>query len=391
LEVLCNPEFLAEGTAMDDLLHPSRVIIGADSTPSGCKAAATLSSMYESWVPRARIITTNTWSSELSKLVANAMLAQRISSINSISAICEATGADIDEVAHSVGLDPRIGDKFLRAGIGFGGSCFKKDILSLSYLAEGLGLTEVSEYWQQVLSINEWQRKIFVRSVITCLNGTLRGKKVTLLGYAFKKDTADMRESPALDCIKTLLEEESAEIAIYDTCCNPKAIEEEIKASVGNEILDVYGGPIKIYADPYQACLDSYAVLIMTNSDEFRNTSTDTTIQNKFPVHDPRPFQHLDPTETEILALQSYLSFRFGTTDPLRRFNDEPACEEGCIECATVKAAGTLKTERLDWSRIAYHLQKPKWVFDGRGVLDVKEMEELGVRVRSIGKAFKSG
>jgi UDPglucose 6-dehydrogenase len=318
------------------------------------------------------------------------MLAQRISSINSISAICEATGADIDEVAHSVGLDPRIGYKFLKAGIGFGGSCFKKDILSLTYLAEGLGLPEVSEYWRQVLSMNEWQRKRFVRSLITCLNGTLRGKKVTVLGYAFKKDTADTRESPALDCIKILLEEEPAEIAIYDTCCNPEAIKEDIGVLIGNDVVAANGGPIKVYGDPYQACRDSHATIITTDSDEFRSSSNETSaLQRKSLIFDdPRPFQHLDPTESEILALQSYLRSNFDTVDPLQRFNDEPACEQGCSECATSKQSGSLGSKRLDWSRIAYHLQEPKWVFDGRSVLDSKEMEGLGVRVRVIGKSY---
>jgi UDPglucose 6-dehydrogenase len=385
---LSNPEFLAEGTAVNDLLHPNRIIIGSKPTPSGHRAAAALSSIYESWVPRSRIVTINTWSSELSKLVANAMLAQRISSINSISAICEATGADIDEVAHSVGLDPRIGDKYLKAGIGFGGSCFKKDILSLMYLAEGLGLAEVMDYWQQVLTVNEWQRDRFTRKVITCLNGTLTGKKLTVLGYPFKKDTADTRESPALDCIKTFLEDIPAEVAIYDACCNPEVIKEEIKMLLGNDILKESGGPVHVYADPYEACRNSHAIVIMTDSNEFRNSSNNKSMMKGRQIKsDPRPFQHLDPTESEILTLQLSLTSQFNTTDPLQRFNNEPACNETCKLCeSSTQQPSHLENEKLDWSRIACHLQEPKLVFDGRGVLDVEEMNGLGVRVHAIGK-----
>ncbi|EPE28282.1 NAD(P)-binding Rossmann-fold containing protein [Glarea lozoyensis ATCC 20868] len=387
LEILSNPEFMAEGTAISDLLHPSRVIIGSRPTPSGRRAAAALSSIYEAWVPRSKIITVNTWSAELSKLVANAMLAQRVSSINSISAICEATGADINEVAHSVGLDPRIGDQFLQAGVGFGGSCFKKDILSLIYLAEGLRLSEVAEYWQQVLTINDWQRKRFARIVITCLNGTLTGKKLTVLGYAFKKDTADKRDSPSVECIKMLLEDTPAEIAIYDPCCNQDTVKEEMKTLIGREVLKKNGGPINVCVEPYEACWDSHAIIIMTDADEFR------TSLNKSPASkaegssiDPRPFQHSVPTESELLSLQTYLSSHLNTTDPFQRLKDEPPCEKDCSLCKLKTQRKLSRDERMDWSRIANHLQEPKWVFDGRGVLDIDEMAALGVRVKAIGK-----
>jgi UDPglucose 6-dehydrogenase len=379
---------MAEGTAINDLLHPSRVIIGSRPTPSGRRAAAALSSIYESWVPLSKLITINTWSAELSKLVANAMLAQRISSINSISAICEATGANIDEVAQSIGLDPRIGNQFLQAGVGFGGSCFKKDILSLIYLAEGLGLTEVAEYWQQVLSINEWQRKRFMRVVIACLNGTLTGKKLTVLGYAFKKDTADTREPPSLDCVKMLLDDAPAEITIYDSCCNPDTVKEEIKTLIRSEVLKENGGPITVCQDPYQACLDSHAILIMTDSDEFRNSvKKPLKFQGNDTLVDPRPFKHVIPTESEILSLQTYLSSTLNTTDPLRRFKDQPPCEINCSLCQSDTRGWSFTNQRLDWSRIAQYLKEPKWVFDGRGVLDVGKMADMGVRVKAIGKA----
>lgn len=401
-EILSNPEFLAEGTAMNDLLKPDRVIIGCSPTPAGHRAAESLSSVYASWVPRSKIVTLNTWSSELSKLVANAMLAQRISSINSISAICEATGADIDEIAKSVGLDPRIGDKFLKSGVGFGGSCFKKDILSLTYLAEGLNLHEVADYWTQVLTVNDWQRARFVRRVIRCLNGTVVGKRLTVLGYAFKKNTSDTRESPALECIKVLLEDGPQEIAVFDPFCNPTIVKGEIRRLAGAEALKENGGPVEVYGDAYKACFDSHAVLILTDCDEFKNAAVSKPSPMLLPkpatkstaAIDPRPFERLEPTESEILSLQKYLASTFALADPLQRFEAEPECQTGCPFCLEQGAHSDVKgkaNERLDWARIAYHLQKPKWVFDGRGVLDASEMQALGVRVEAIGKVGWGG
>ena len=328
------------------------------------------------------------------------MLAQRISSINSISAICEKTGADVDEVAKSIGLDPRIGDKFLRAGLGFGGSCFKKDILSLVYLAESLGLEEVAEYWQQVVTINEFQRARFVRRVVKCLNGTLGGKKLTVLGYAFKKDTNDTRESPALDSIKGLLEDAPSEIAVFDPCCIPNAVKQEIGRLLGKDVLKENGGPVEVYADAYSACLKAHAILIMTECDEFKNTRISSPklgakiLSKSKSKTDPRPFQRLGPTESEILALHKYLASAVNMQDPLQRFEEDPECEPGCKACveeeAMVETRGK-ENERLDWARIAYHLQRPKWIFDGRNVLDGPEMEALGVRVEGIGKVGWGG
>ncbi|KAG4442534.1 hypothetical protein IFR05_001946 [Cadophora sp. M221] len=403
-EILSNPEFLAEGTAINDLLNPSRIIIGSSSTSSGCAAAATLASVY-SWIPTSKIITTNTWSSELSKLVANAMLAQRISSINSISAICEKTGADITEISQSVSTDPRIGSKFLQAGIGFGGSCFRKDILSLVYLAETLGLDEVAEYWAQVLTINTWQRTRFTRRVIRCLNGTVVGKKLTILGYAFKKGTSDTRESPALECIKILLEDAPMEIAVYDPYCNPSQVTSEIETILGKLALKANGGCVEVYSDVYAACEGSAGALIMTDCDEFKTASTSPDkafkASKKTRLLDPRPFTALEPTETEILALKNYLSstLTMFDADPLQRLYSEPGCAEECAECSkthVVDQAGSGGSKNgagqaLDWNRIAYRLQKPKWVFDGRGVLAKDVMEGLGVRLESVGKVGWGG
>jgi UDPglucose 6-dehydrogenase len=418
-EVLSNPEFLAEGTAIKDLLSPDRVIIGSADTISGRRAAAVLASVYATWVPRSRITTINVWSSELSKLVANAMLAQRISSINSISAICEKTGADIGEIALSVGLDPRIGPQYLGSGLGFGGSCFKKDILSLIYLAQSLGLHEVGEYWQQVLSLNDFQRKRFAQRVIRCLNNTLVRKKVTLLGYAFKKNTSDTRESPAVDVVRTLLSDGPAEIAIFDPCCDPESVKSEIQKLLGSadeRLLKSEGGPVEVYTDAYAACANSNAVVILTEWDEFRNApkigkGTKDLLLNKTrkaPIPDPRPFQTQEPSESDLLSLHRYLSSLSVRTEPatlsastttirvapdvsnpLSRYVAEPACPPSCRDCVRDTATYSRAGEMLDWRRIAKSLQSPKWVFDGRGIISVPEMEKLGIRVEAIGKAGK--
>lgn len=415
-EILSNPEFLAAGTAMTDLMRPDRVLIGSSTTPSGRRAAEALAGVYAAWVPRSRIITTNVWSSELSKLVANAMLAQRISSINSISAICEKTGADVDEVARSIGCDPRIGDKFLKAGIGFGGSCFKKDILSLVYLAESLNLEEVGAYWRQVVKMNEYQRGRFSLRVIGCLNNTLVGKKITLLGYAFKANTSDTRESPVLEIIKTLLQEGPAEIAVFDPCCNPVVVREEIRTLLkGQAALKTEGGPIVVYSNAYEACAASHAVLITTECDEFRNapqpllpalTGSTATLRNtiipKAPAKllDPRPFSGLEPTETELLTLHKFLlhsapTSTYSNDDPLQRYHTEPPCAEDCPDCGLAKSnrystAGNWDEhrpkEKLDWNKISHHLSKPKWVFDGKGIIDAGALMKLGVRVESVGR-----
>ncbi|KAI0438623.1 nucleotide sugar dehydrogenase [Xylaria telfairii] len=396
-QILSNPEFLAAGTAVQNLLYPDRVIIGSSATISGRHAASALADVYAAWVPRSRIITMNVWSSELSKLVANAMLAQRISSINSISAICEETGADIDEVATAIGTDPRIGDKFLKAGIGFGGSCFKKDVLSLAYLADSLALGHVGEYWRQVIRINEYQRDRFSRRVVRCLNHTLTGKKITFLGFAFKANTSDLRESPTLDMIKTLLDEKPGEVAIFDPCCNPAAVRHEIKMAFRNQhVEDKDRSSVVVYSNIYEACHESNAVLITTECDEFKNTRPQAIpLLGCKPREDidPRPFAQREPTEMEILALHEFLlhSSRPLGGDPLQRYEEEPSCSENCPECEPVKpgweSAGGYHTEgNVDWHKIAYHMKKPKWVFDGKGIIDAGRMAALGIHVESIGR-----
>ncbi len=272
-QVLSNPEFLAEGTAMADLDNPDRVLIGGDRTPEGEKAIEKLVSVYARWVPRDRIITTNLWSSELSKLTANAFLAQRISSINAISALCEATGADVDEVAHAIGRDSRLGPKFLRASVGFGGSCFQKDILNLVYLCEHFGLQEVADYWRQVVKMNDYQKRRFSRRIVQTLFNTVSGKRIAIFGFAFKKDTNDTRESSAIYVCRDLLEER-AKLAIYD----PKVEPEQIYHDLGISPTLEDGSPnpaVTICKDPYEAAYGAHAVAILTEWDEFKQENMD--------------------------------------------------------------------------------------------------------------------
>ncbi len=267
-QVLSNPEFLAEGTAIEDLEQPDRVLIGGERTPEGIAAAETLASIYARWVPRERVITTNLWSSELSKLVANAFLAQRISSINAISALCEATEADVDEVAFAIGKDSRIGPKFLKASVGFGGSCFQKDIYNLVYLCEHFGLPEVAHYWEQVIKMNDWQRRRFSSAIVRALFNTVAGKRIAVLGFAFKKDTNDTRESAAIYICRDLLEEQ-ANIAIYD----PKVTRQHILSELGQADVLPDGRPntrVTIASDPYEAAAGAHAIVILTEWDEFK-------------------------------------------------------------------------------------------------------------------------
>lgn len=300
-EILSNPEFLAEGTAVEDLENPDRVLIGGDeTTESGRKAVETVVSIYERWVPREKIITTNVWSSELSKLVANAFLAQRVSSINSISELCEASGADVDEVANAIGMDSRIGPKFLKASVGFGGSCFQKDILNLVYLCEHFGLKDVAEYWSQVIKMNDHQRRRFTRKVIHSLYNTLQGKKIAVLGFAFKKDTNDTRESAAIYVCRDLIEE-GALVSVYD----PQVNADEIR-----ELTDQH---VMVAKSAAEAVSGSHAILILTEWNEFKT---------------------------------------------------------------------------LDYQELYDTMVKPAHLFDGRNILNLKSLREIGYKAHGIGKSI---
>ncbi len=268
-QVLSNPEFLAEGTAIRDLNNPDRVLIGGEQTEDGLRAIEALSDIYREWIPDERILQTNIWSSELSKLVANAFLAQRISSINAISALCDKTGADVDEVAKAIGMDSRIGPKFLKASVGFGGSCFQKDILNLVYIAKSYGLDEVADYWQNVIKINDYQKNRFADSIIASLNNTLSGKKIAFLGWAFKKDTNDTRESAAI-YVADILMEDKADIFVFDPKVTKKRMFEDIdylqtRSPKENRKYLNYSG------NPYDAMKGAFAIAVITEWDEFKD------------------------------------------------------------------------------------------------------------------------
>ncbi len=272
-DVLSNPEFLAEGTAIEDLLNPDRVLIGGESK----EAVEKLASVYARWVPKEKILTTNLWSSELSKLTANAFLAQRVSSINAISALCEATEADIDEVARAIGTDSRIGSKFLKASVGFGGSCFQKDILNLVYLCEHFGLREVAQYWEQVVIMNDYQKRRFAERICRTMFNTVSNKKIAVWGFAFKKDTNDTRESAAIHVCRDLLRER-AKLTIYD----PKVTESTIRSELMVSMSDFSGtvadadaklvmNNVTVVKNAQDAASDAHAIAVLTEWDEFKS------------------------------------------------------------------------------------------------------------------------
>ena len=315
-EVLSNPEFLAEGTAINDLFKSDRVLIGGEDTKSGKEAVNTLVNIYNKWIPRERIITTNVWSSELTKLVSNAMLAQRISSINSISAICEKTGANIEEVARATGMDSRIGSRFLKASIGFGGSCFKKDILNLVYISRHYGLNEVANYWESVVNINNYQTDRIGELVINALDYQNINKTVSILGWAFKKNTNDSRESAAIYLANKLLNN-NISIHIYDPMVKESLIREDIinilkENNIENEELKVMLSRVTVFTNPYHCIKNSSIISICTEWDEFAE---------------------------------------------------------------------------YDWKKIFNIMSDPKYVFDGRNLLDKLYLESLGFRTFFIGKS----
>jgi UDPglucose 6-dehydrogenase len=267
-QILSNPEFLAEGTAVDDLLNPDRVLIGGDVN-GGNEAIDALVEIYANWVPKERILTTNLWSSELSKLTANAFLAQRVSSINAMSELCEKTGADVNELSKAIGMDSRIGPKFLKASVGFGGSCFQKDILNLVYIAKSYGLNKVADYWEQVVIMNDHQKKRFANNIVQTLYNTVSGKKIAFLGWAFKKDTNDTRESAAINVADYLLNEQ-ANVTVYDPRVKEKQIVNDLLYLKSRSIEEINKG-VTVFDDPYEVCKGAHAIAILTEWDEFKD------------------------------------------------------------------------------------------------------------------------
>lgn len=333
-DILSNPEFLAEGTAVQNLLHPDRVLIGSLNTTQALEAAWALAQLYRSWVELDRIITINLYSSELAKLAANALLAQRISSVNALSAMCEQVGADIDEVSLAVGLDKRIGPRMLKASVGFGGSCFRKDILSLAYIAESLHLFEVADYWRSVVSINEYQKDRFTSRIVRSLYNSLSNKTLAVLGFAYKKDTGDTRETAAISVINNLLAE-GANIRVYDPLVKESQIRWEMERSSDN--IQRAHERINVCASAYEACTGADAVVILTEWDEFSNK----------PVG--------------------------GNARPREDSVHDTTSDGDC--------------NQVSWGKIAKVMRKPMHVFDGRNVVNPLPLEALGFRVESIGRS----
>jgi UDPglucose 6-dehydrogenase len=376
-------------------MHPDRILIGSSTTPEGTKAADTLKGVYAAWVPAARILTVNTWSSELTKLVANAMLAQRISSINAVSALCEELGADVQELSLGLGADSRLGPRFLHAGIGFGGSCFEKDILNLAYMARSLHLGEVADYWMSVLDINNYQRQRFGRKIIRALNGSLRGKKIAVLGFAFKENTNDTRNSVAVHLIAELAAEMPAEISVFDPGCSVAGIEEEI-SKMG--LCDLQMQRIKVRGHWTETVENASAVCILTQWDQFRYPSVNTAPKVKVARSKEAAasenggwFFKKQLSEMDVLDVEEYVTRNGDNTheDPLNRFMPEAECPSHCADCRA-KQAGMKDGETVDWEQVASLMQEPRWVFEGRNVVDGPQLEKLGFRVRGVGKGLAS-
>ncbi|XP_052895746.1 UDP-glucose 6-dehydrogenase isoform X1 [Anopheles moucheti] len=362
-DILSNPEFLAEGTAVEDLLKPDRVLIGGEQTPEGQAAIEKLCWVYEHWIPKKNIITTNTWSSELSKLAANAFLAQRISSINSLSAVCEATGADVSEVARAVGLDSRIGPKFLQASVGFGGSCFQKDILNLVYICEGLNLPEVAAYWQQVIDMNDYQKTRFSQKIIECLFNTVTDKRISILGFAFKKNTGDTRETPAITVCRTLLDE-GAQLNIYDPKVEPEQIIADLTHPKVTESPEHVKRAVQIFADPYDAVRGTHALVVCTEWDEFVVCHQCHRHHASKPTGTDHPYHHLPPHHPSS--------------------HHEPRCPVVSNTVPVVPFA--FFPQSLNYERIYASMMKPAYIFDGRKILPHERLQQIGFHVQTIGK-----
>jgi len=377
-------------------MHPDRILIGSATTPGGAKAAETLKGIYAAWVPPSRILTINTWSSELTKLVANAMLAQRISSINAVSALCEELGADVNELSLGLGADSRLGPRFLHAGVGFGGSCFEKDILNLSYMAQSLHLSEVADYWMGVLDINKYQRQRFGRKVVRALNGSLRGKKIAVLGFAFKENTNDTRNSVAVHFIAELTAEMPAEISIFDPGCSVAGIEEEIR-KIG--LSDFQMQRIKVREHWKETVDSANVVCILTQWNHFRYPPVTTTKSKaKGAAQSAENLRVSDDvdwliknklSEMDILQLEKLVTRDRdeANEDSLNRFIPETKCRSDCADCLA-KRSGMKEGETVDWEEVAILMREPKWVFDGRNIVDGPQLEKLGFRVRAIGKGL---
>jgi len=280
-EILSNPEFLAEGTAIEDLFKSDRVLIGCENSPSSKRALRSLVEIYENWIPKNKILTTGIWTAELAKLASNAMLAQRISSINSLSALCEKTGADINELSIAIGMDHRIGPYFLEASVGFGGSCFQKDILNLVYLSKYYGLDEVAEYWHYVIKINDYQKKRFSKKILQSFGGEVKNKRVCVLGWAFKANTNDSRESSSIYVAVDLLRA-GASLNIYDPLVEKNRIIDDLLNVFGSDYFSIISKKVNICSSIHLAIKNVDSIGILTEWEEFKLFNWDNV--NHIPI-----------------------------------------------------------------------------------------------------------
>ncbi|KAK5105761.1 hypothetical protein LTR62_002181 [Meristemomyces frigidus] len=378
-EILSNPEFLAEGTAIRDLLSPDRILIGSNTDSRALQAAERLADVYAAWVPRERILTVNCWSSELSKLAANCMLAQRISSINSLSAICEVTGANIDQVAQAVGQDTRIGSKMLRASAGFGGSCFKKDVLCLVHIAESYNLHEVALYWRRIVDINEYSKARFAKRIIQSLHNTLDRKKIAILGWAYKKDTGDTRESAAINVAGQLIAE-NAHVAVYDPEVRPDQI---ISDLTPHHNTDTLAKRVSIYKNPYSACEGASAVVILTEWDEFKTDGLPSPVANGLDKEVLEVRLVSIPRRTSEGSRGSSESSWVKHDCSSNERSAENLAESPISEPETIPPR--LGKKGIDWPRIASCMRRPRLLFDGRNVVEPAKLMALGIQVHCIG------
>lgn len=394
-DILSNPEFLAEGTAVNDLMVPDRILIGSQPDERSKAASQALAAVY-SWVAPERVITINLWSSELAKLAANCMLAQRISSINSLSALCEATGADISELSYAVGRDTRIGNRMLKASAGFGGSCFKKDVLSLVYIAESLHLSEVAQYWRAVETLNEYQKTRFAKRITAALHNTLLRKRIAILGWAYKKDTGDTRESAAIGIAGQLLAE-GALLAIYD----PQVSEEQIYRDLEQRTPEARSR-IEITRDACTACVGACAVVILT---EWVGASTHPYLRRndimRCQSQTKRNYMltcKQDEFKTDtLLCLQPMQAKDLDSSYTYDGTFTAASSDSGIDVTDDRDESGSQRTDadgpllptarRIDWEKISSVVRRPKLLFDGRNIVEGRKLAQLGFVVESVGKA----
>lgn len=364
--ILSNPEFLAEGTAVKDLLNPDRVLIGGDESEEGAAAIESLASIYARWIPQERILRTNVWSSELSKLTANAFLAQRISSINAISALCEKTGADVEEVSRAIGMDSRIGSKFLKASVGFGGSCFQKDILNLVYISRTLGLQEVADYWEQVLKINDYQKTRFAQNIISTLFNTVSDKKIAFLGWAFKKETNDTRESAAIYVAWELLQDQ-AEVHIYDPKVKPEQIFSDLKS--------VSGG----------AFVCGKSDIVNINQADGKVIPTDKNVIPADKNVIPADKTQINSAKCEGDFIAGIFKCNCPGIGTVYVHNNPYSAMESAHAVAVITEWDEFKG--YNWQEIYDKMKKPAFLFDGRNLLNHSELRKLGFKTYAIGRS----